>query len=297
MALTFSLEWIPLITAFAGTIVAAGWDLKTTEVPDEVFYAMFGIGFGYYIFQSYISASLMPFLSPLLFGGAMFAIGYTMYKLGQWGGADAFLLTAVAFLLPAVPGSLGFDSQTFFPFPFSYFINVFLIGTPYMLVYAAIIAARNRRVQQSFSRDMKASAKTYLSFAAALFVLLFGVSYYLSQAFSVRLNIVDLVRNSIIPVIAALGLFVIYRFGKSVEDFAFRKKIPVSKLKIGDVLLESKQFVGISARKIAAIKRSGKKYVVIKEGVRFAPAFPLALLFTLLYGDAIFLLFKYFVGF
>jgi len=297
MSLPFPIEWIPLLAAFGGSIVAAGWDLKTTEVPDEVFYAMFGIGIVYYIYQSFLAASLMPFLMPVIFGGVMFAIGYTMYKLGQWGGADAFLLTAVAFLLPAVPASLGFSGQTFFPFPISFFINVFLIGTPYMLAYAAIIAIRSRKVQQSFSRDMKASAKTYTMFSAVLFAFLSAVSYYLGQAFSLQLSPFEIIRNSLIPVIAALGLFVIYRFGKSVEDFAFKKKIPVGRLRVGDVLLDSKEFIGMSARQVAAMKRSGKKYVIIKEGIRFAPAFPLALLFTLLYGDAIFLLFKYFLGF
>jgi len=95
--------------------------------------------------------------------------------------------------------------------------------------------------------------------------------------------------------LATLGLFVIFKFSKSVEDFGFKKKIPVGKLRVGDVLLESKEFVGLSPRQVAAVKRSGRKFVVIKEGVRFAPAFPLALLFTLLYGDAIFLILKYFV--
>lgn len=203
LSFAFSVDWIPLVTALVGTIVAAGWDLKTTEVPDEVFYAMFGIGIAYCLYQSYLAASLMPFFYPILFGGIMFAIGYTMYKLGQWGGADAFLLAIVAFLLPSVPASLGFgsSSQTFFPFPFSYFINVFLIGTPYMLIYAAIIASRSRRVQQSFKRDMKASAKAYLAFAAALFVFLFGISYYLSQTFSLQLNFLELARNAFVPVL------------------------------------------------------------------------------------------------
>jgi len=293
MAFAFSLEWIPLLAAFGGTAIAAAWDLKTTEVPDEIFYTMFAIGLGYYLYQSYLIGSLTPLFNPMLFGGIMFVIGYTMYKFGQWGGADAFLLTAVGFLLPAAPVSLGFIPQTFFPFPFSYLINVFLVGTPYMLIYAAIIASRNRKVQQSFRKDMKASAKTYFLFTALLFAFFFGFSYYLSQQLSLQINLVDLVRNSAFPAIGTLALFVIFKFSQSVENSAFKKKISVSKLKVGDVLLDSKEFVGISARKVAAIKKSGKKFVIIKEGVRFAPAFPLALLFTLFYGDAIFFILKY----
>ncbi|MCS7106355.1 MAG: hypothetical protein NZ942_03500, partial [Candidatus Aenigmarchaeota archaeon] len=65
-----------------------------------------------------------------------------------------------------------------------------------------------------------------------------------------------------------------------------------SKLKVGDVLAESKLWEGITQKDLIKIKKSGKKYVVIKEGVRFAPAFPLALLFTLYFGDVFPLIFR-----
>jgi prepilin signal peptidase PulO-like enzyme (type II secretory pathway) len=298
MSFAFSLEWIPLLVAFGGTAVAAWWDLKTTEVPDEVFYFMFGIGALYYLYQSFLTASLWPLLNAAAVGGILFTIGYLMYKFGQWGGADAFLLAAVGFLLPAVPTSLGFYPQLFFPFPFSYLVNVFLVGTPYMIIYAVVIATRSSKVRHKFHKDMKASAKTYILFTTILFIFFFGLTYYLSRQFfiySSQPTLLDVARNSAIPALASLGLFIIYKFSKSVEDFGFKKKIPVGRLKVGDVLLESKEFVGMSSRQVAAVKRSGKKFVVIKEGVRFAPAFPLALLFTLIYGDAIFLILKYFV--
>ena len=299
----FSLEWIPLLTAFGGTAVAAWWDLKTTEVPDEVFYVMFGVGAVYYLYQSFLAASLWPLISAAAVSGILFAIGYVMYKFGQWGGADTFLLAGVGFLLPAVPTQLGLGlnlaPQLFFPFPFSYLVNVFLIGTPYMLVYAAVIAARNRKVRYEFHKQMKASAKSYMFFSVILFAFFLGLSYYLSKGIFLQASqpsIFTLIKNSFIPAAATLGLFIIFKFSKSVEDFGFKKKIPVSGLKVGDVLLESKEFVGMTPRQVAAVKRSGRKFVVIKEGVRFAPAFPLALLFTLLYGDAIFLILKYFIS-
>ena len=79
-----------------------------------------------------------------------------------------------------------------------------------------------------------------------------------------------------------------------VANFGFKIRIPVSKLKVGDMLLDERKLVGIEQPQINKIRRSGKKYVWIKEGVRFAPAFPLALLFTLYVGDAI-LLIRFFV--
>jgi len=69
--------------------------------------------------------------------------------------------------------------------------------------------------------------------------------------------------------------FVIY--GKLVEKICFIKRVPVSKLKIGDVLLENKLWEGISAAELRKIRKQ-KKYVWIKEGVRFAGVFPITLL-------------------
>ncbi len=71
-----------------------------------------------------------------------------------------------------------------------------------------------------------------------------------------------------------------------------KKRIPVSKLRVGDVLLSSKLWEGITEKELKRIKRSGKRYVRIKEGVRFGPAFPLALLFTIYFGDTILFLIR-----
>ena len=71
------------------------------------------------------------------------------------------------------------------------------------------------------------------------------------------------------------------------EEIGFKKRIPISELKVGDVPVDYKVWEGITEKELKKIKRSGRKYIWIKEGVRFAPAFPLALLFTLFFGDAI----------
>ena len=65
------------------------------------------------------------------------------------------------------------------------------------------------------------------------------------------------------------------------------KKIPISRLKVGDMLLSEKKLVGITEKELKELKRHGKKYVDIKLGIPFAVAFPLALLVTLYYGDLI----------
>jgi prepilin signal peptidase PulO-like enzyme (type II secretory pathway) len=83
------------------------------------------------------------------------------------------------------------------------------------------------------------------------------------------------------------GFFLLWKFVKTVENVGFKRKIPMPQLKVGDVPLDYKIWEGITEKELKKIKGSGKKYVWIKEGVRFAPAFPLALIFTILVGDGI----------
>jgi hypothetical protein len=89
---------------------------------------------------------------------------------------------------------------------------------------------------------------------------------------------------------------VFYKFSKVVEQ-AFYKRIPVRNLKVDDMLGEDipklklfkKHIKGLTKEQVKKIKKT-KKYVVIREGIRYGIVFPLTLLFTLLLGD-LFLLF------
>ena len=83
-------------------------------------------------------------------------------------------------------------------------------------------------------------------------------------------------------------MFTLWRFEKSVENVGFKRKIRLSELKEGDVLDDSKLWEGLTKKQVKEIKKSGKKYVVIKDGVRFAPVFAFALLMTIFLGDIVF---------
>ena len=127
--------------------------------------------------------------------------------------------------------------------------------------------------------------------------LCFGCVYYSNGVLLTRyLAFLPLTTFAIFVVtigLASAGLYILWKFVKAVENVGFKKKIPVSKLRVGDVPDYYKIWEGITEKEIRKIKKSGKKYIWIKEGVRFAPAFPLALLFTLIMGDGI----VWFIGF
>jgi Flp pilus assembly protein protease CpaA len=274
-----SLESIPFLTALIGSSIAAIYDLKTTEVPDEIPLTMILIAISFYTFQTISTQNFIFLRDSLIAGLSLLAFGTLMYFFGQWGGADALILSSIGFLLPFAPS---FFKKTFLPFPLTYLINSFFVGAAYMLIYALIFSIRRKRIIKNFLSKLKAGAQLISFFSAILFVFIFSLTlitlkfYFLSLIFS------------LFTVAITILFYVTIKFVKCVEEFGFRKRIPVSKLKVGDVLLEFKQFRGIKEEEIKQIKKSGKKYVWIKFGVPYALTFPLTLILTLLFGDFFF---------
>jgi len=298
-------ESIAFLVALAGSSIGAAWDLKTTEIPDEIPYAMIAFALTIYGVQSLQAWDYWPIINSIIVGSALFGFGFVMYHLGQWGGGDAKLLSAIGFLLPSLPWTasapeLSISSASFLsfylslPFPAKYVFNVFLVGAGYMMIYAFVIAARNSNVISAFKKDMKASSNVFISASVLLFVVFLLLNYFIYLEFQIPVSMDLILMNSAVILFATVGVFTVWRFARAVENVGFKKKIPVSKLRVGDVLLDSKVWEGIEEKDIRRIKRSGKSYVWIKEGVRFAPAFPFALLFMVYFGDAFLLLFRIF---
>lgn len=284
------INYIPLAVAFAGTVIAAIWDLKTTEVPDQLPYIMIAIALLFYGYQSIVEWSFWPIINSLVYGLAFLGFGAFMYYIGQWGGADSWILAAVGFLLPAAPQ--GFTSAIL-PFPVSYFINLFIVGAVYMLLYAFIFALRNKVILLGFVSDLKASANVLVIGSIGSLILFYVAGLNITKMFYGAIDFTRAFYMSLYPLFSIGVLYIVWRFAKSVELHGFRKKVPVGKLKVGDMLLSERKLIGVTEEQIKALKKSGKKYVEIKDGVRFAPAFPLALLATLFYGDLIFFLINF----
>lgn len=285
------LELVSLSIAFFGSSLAAYFDLKTTEIPDIIPHTMIAIALVLYCFESILTSNYWPIVNSLISGLALLGFGFLMYFFGQWGGGDAKILGAIGFLIPKLPEKI---VKLVYPFPLTYLINVFIVGAAYMLIYAFVLAIFNKKIILKFLKDMKASSKTLALGSIYLFALFLAISFY----FSVYAKLFDFnsfLLTSVLALAITLFIFSLWKFAKAVEEVAFKKKIPVSKLKVGDVLLESRLWEGITKKELKKIKKSGKKYVVVKEGVRFAPAFVIALIFTLYFGDGILFFVKFLI--
>ena len=272
----------PLLIALFGSSLAAFWDLKTTEIPDVIPHLMIISGILFHLFYSFYQKDFSFLFRSLIYGLGFLGFGFLLYFLGQWGGGDAKILSAIGFLLPFYPKSF------FLSFPLSFLFNVFFVGAIYIIVYALIFSFLNRKIWKKFFEEVKGYSKGLFLGFFSLFIFLFLINFYFFEIEPKE----NLILSFSFPFLTLL-LIIVVRFAKIVEDYGFKKKIPISRLKVGDVLLESKVWEGITEEELKKIKRSGKKYVWIKEGVRFGPVFPLALLLTLFYGDFISLLLKF----
>lgn len=276
------IESLLLLVAFSGSTLAGIIDLKTTEIPDEIPYVMIGIGILGNLIKSYLVGSYMPIMLSVIVGLLFLGFGFILYYTGQWGGGDAKILSAIGFLLPQFSAS-----KSFFPFPLSFFFNVFFVGAFYMIGYIVVMALINRKIITSFVSDLKASVKELLllNVGMIIFLVLFGM-------FAVRylhiITINEMFMFGSVVIGMTVGMFVLWRFAKTVEKVGFKRRVKVSELKEGDVLDDSKVWEGLTKEQVKKIKKSDKKYVVIKEGVRFAPTFPIALLVTVFVGDVVF---------
>jgi len=254
------------------TALAGLWDLKTTEVPDQIPAIMMIAGISYWFINGAVTDNFMPLAYSLAIGTVLLAAGLVLYKKGQWGGADAWILGAIGYTFPFYNGSL---------FILPYIMNFFVVSAAYMVVYAVILGIKNRYVFPIFIKDLKKNRKIFLlplGFLAFIVALtLYTVSLGFAASLSVPLQIFVIV----------LLLTVFWRYGKVIEERVFKKKIPVSRLRPGDVL-EEMNWVGLTKKQVASIRKK-RKFVTIKEGVRFVPVFFLTLAVTLLYGNLLFL--------
>lgn len=264
------LELLLVAIAIIGSFAAGITDLRTTNVPDKLCIFMIAIGLILHIITGVLTGDFSYFINSLLFGGLFLGFGLLMYYTGQWGGGDGELLVAVGVLLPNL-----YMVRTYFPFAISFFINSFLVGAFWSVAFSLYFVYQRPDLSRRFMADFKKP----LNFSIAAIPLLASV--------------VLLVLNPLFSLMALLIfiLVVFYKFSKIVEQ-AFYQRVPVRKLKVDDMLGEDipklkfykKYIKGLTEAQVKKIKKS-KRYVVIREGIRYGMVFPLALLFTLLFGD------------
>ena len=256
-----------LLIAVAGSVLAGLWDLKTTEVPDQLPIGMVIVGIAYWILQGFLG-DWYPFTVSIIIGTTLLTVGLVMYKKGQWGGADAWILAAIGYMVPVYNGI----------FILPYLMNFMLVSIFYTIAYSVIIGLLNRSVLKYVAKDFRENLKFILGVPAGVIIAILVASTSVPR-------IITLIPK-LVPLIFLLLVF--WRYAFVIEKHVFRKRIPVSKLRKGDVL-EGGNWVGLTDQQIKKLRKQ-KHFVVVKDGMRFVPVFAIALVLTLLFGNLFFVI-------
>lgn len=260
--------------ALTGSLIAGIWDLKTTEIPDEIPTLMAGIGIFFWFVFALTFGSFYVFFMSMAVGLVFLVFGWVLYKAGQWGGGDAKLMAAIGCLVPTMPGA--------FIFSFSFFSNVFFVGAAYVIAYSVVIGFMNRDIVVSnFVDDLSMKWKRIFMAPVIITAVFLSMMLYFSM--------IDFAMLSGLFVSVFL-IMVFWRYARVIEKKVFMKEVPASSLREGDVLRGSKIWDGLTAEEAARLRKTRKKYV-IKEGVRFGPVFCIALVITIAFGNLVFIFF------
>lgn len=238
-----------IIFSFAGI-----YDLKTSNVPDYLPYFLILLGIANSLFFGFL-------LDSLILGSIFLCFGYLLFKLGAWGDGDFWLFASLGFLFPKP------FYHSILPYPLSLTINLLLIGSLYSITYIfclLLIKKEIRKILYSMLKDNKLEILGCTAFS----ILLFEFTKF--------------------PIFLLFGtLPVIYLIGKSVEK-GLVKKVKVEKLKGDEVLANNKEIKSIDPKTLEKLKKT-RRYVYVKEGIRWVPTFAITLFVLKHFGSLLFL--------
>lgn len=260
--------YIPILISIVCFSVASYYDLRYTEFPDALPYTtiilILGVKFIYAVIFSFWE---QLFLS-ILFGIFFLLIGFALYVTKQWGDGDMWLLSILGLVFS---DNMGFTKPVFLVI----LINFFFVSFFYLVSYALIVGSRNKVVRKDFISSIRKKRTLIVSTFMLLLSLPLLLMLYISMK-SIYFNIFPLFLLPFLYLFASIFV----EFARSVEKKVFRKRISVKKLSKSHVI-ENGFWRGLKKEEIEKIKKE-KKYVYVKEGVRFAPVFLITEILTIL---------------
>jgi len=279
------LGWILLFIGVIGFGYAGYKDLKTTEFEDWIPYLIIIAALAVRGTFALILGDFSIIINAVLFGLLFLGFGYILYFLKQWGDGDAWLMGALGFLFPDAAGFVPLIGS-FMPFPMLLIFNFFMLALIYLIVYALVLGFMTPHIFLILKKRLYAKKNEICVLFAALLAVSAVPYFYLFYFFSV-----PPLQSLYLFILPFIGLLMILflQYAKVIEDDLFKRKIPVSRLRVGDVIITDK-WRGITEKELRQLQKRGG-YVWIKEGVRFSPVFVLNLLLTLFIGSIMPLLF------
>jgi len=271
------METARIFLALLGMAIGTYYDLfNNKNVPEKFLYAFLAVAFLFNIvffdYDVFVYAVVLAFV--------LFALGFAMYRLGQIGGADVFVIAALALLLPISPSYLNV------PFNYPLIFSVLIFGGAAFALYSIFFFAKILSEKKAKSKPKYIYIILFLAYG--LFAYLFFNAPFFSMAYFAIASI--LLLSSII--------FLVYRdaileatmgqvFVKDLEPedvlVPERMDVHMKKMGLGNVL---------SQKDIDALKRSGTKHVWVYSNLPpFLPFLFIGLILALFFGNQLFLVF------
>ncbi|MFA6907354.1 MAG: prepilin peptidase [Candidatus Micrarchaeia archaeon] len=277
---------IRILVAAAFTGAAAYCDAFNKKwVPDSLLWCFLGASLllNVVFFDAAIS------MQALFTATLVAAITYALYRMGQLGGADVFVMASIALAIPYLPKPL-LAAPQYVPYPF--FLSIL---APTGIAFIAHMLCRFiPYISHELSRG---KIKFTLQKMAGPAVMAVALAVFGSIASSLPMPL----PSSYFAIIGFLSAALIF-FSLFMPEIkaSMVEKIPVSRLQCEDVMaLEQMPHLAkklnlppvISEKAIAALKRAKIKSVPVYTGMPFfLPYLFIGLAFTLLFGDLLYYL-------
>ena len=273
------METARIFLALLGMAVGTYYDLfNNKNVPEKFLYAFLAIAFlfnvAFFDYDVFVYAVVLAFI--------FFAIGFAMYRFGQIGGADVFIIVSLILLLPIHPSYLTV------PYNWPFIFSVLIYGGAVFALYSIFFFAKTISEKKAKSKPRYAYLSLILLYA--LFAYLFFNAPFFSMAYFAIASI--LLLSSII--------FLVYR--DAIME-ATMKQVFVKDLEPEDVLVKEKMDAHmrkmgmgnvLGQKDIEALKRSGTKHVWVYANLPpFLPFLFIGLILALVFGNQLFLSFPF----
>ena len=283
------LDILLIIITLITLVIASITDIKTREIPDFLNYSLLIIVFFLKLLESITIKSFTPFLYAVLGFIMYFVIALFMYYTKQWGGGDSKLLMSLGIVFSQYPSFFlsYFNPSMDLPLLLSMFLNILIFGSLYGMLFSAYTAIKNK---DKFLAELKKAKlkkiRYYLILSLAIVVSSLFTHIMILKFFIISISL-------LITLIPYLLIFI-----KTIEKSCMIKNIPINNLTEGDWIVNdiysknkivySKKSLGVTLDQISIIKKLKIKTITIKEGIPFTPAFLIAFIITLIYGNILF---------
>ena len=279
--------YIALTILLTGSIVGSWTDIKIREVSNwlsfGLIFSMLAIRLGQGIYLGQYGYLLEAATAGFLF----LSLGVILFYSGQWGGADWKLLTAYGIGFGSLWGEFSPLFEPIWPFYLTLLMNILVVSVLYTLPLALLYALRNKKVLSKCRKTVgrNENLAMLLGFGASAL----AVSY---------------TGESVLWVFSLLApLYALSKFLKPIENTYLTKlkkinelvefDIPVKDIKVGGKLIISSEGPnGMTLANLKQLKKLEKSKkipgtMLVKWGFPLAPAFPIGLALSLIFGDFI----------